>query len=64
MLDDAAENENLMVLPLGAVDESLAVHLAGRRPGPSDQHEILANILHRWLHAAMNLMEHRERWWM
>ncbi len=64
MLDDAAEDQSLTLIPFRTVDESLAARLAGLRPGPSDQHEILVNISRSELHAAMTLMEHRERWWM
>lgn len=38
---------------------------AHRGPGPVGRHEdILINILRGELHAAMQLMDHREAWWM
>ncbi len=62
MLEDAIEAENLAVVPV--VQSRVDVANAARgRPETNNQHEILVSILHGELHAAMCLMEHRERWW-
>ena len=61
MLDDSAEDEDLALVPTVTVNEALIVRHAGLRSDPSDQREVLVNILRCELHAALSLMEHRER---
>ncbi len=61
MLEDSAD---VHILPLDAVNETLAEHAARQRSEAHDQDEVLINILRTELHVAMGLMEHRERWWM
>ena len=43
---------------------TLRGYSARGEPGPEEHHEIMINALRGELHAAMQLMEHREAWWM
>ncbi len=58
MLEDTADAE---AHPIVAVEETLAEHAARQRSEANNQREILVDILHNELRAAMSLMEHRER---
>jgi hypothetical protein len=54
------EGPSLIVMDISRAD---VVPIARGGPEPNKRHEIISDVLLGDFHAAVRLMEHRERWW-